>query len=270
MFQRLFNLSGLSLLLLSPVTAQFGVAGGRKKAASFQELNEQAKQMAGSGAGGGAAVPDMAGLDLGDLSKMFEDMDPAALEEMAKLGPELDEIMKMMAEMSPEQLQKQMEDAMKMMASDEMMENMLSHQDEVLASLEEMGQIDPEELAKFKKDPEYFQQKMKEGMDQMREIFQDPEMLQVAAESMQGLTDLYNNPDQLVKMMEGIFEDFNDDEAIEKARQMLLTNPDLGHPSLGGLFDTDEMKEILADPVKWRENVKEGQGILQGAGVGEL
>jgi hypothetical protein len=218
----------------------------------------------------GGDIPDMAGMDLGDLSKMFEGLDPAALEEMANLGPELDEIMKMMAEMSPEQLQIQMEEAMQMMASDEMMENMLANQDEVLKSLEEMGQIDPEEMARFKTDPEYFQQKMKEGVDQMRDLFQDPEMLKVAADSMQGLTDLYNNPDQLVKMMEGIFEDFDDDEKIEEARQMLLENPDLGHPSLGGLFDTAEMKEILADPVKWRENVKEGQELLQGAGVGEL
>jgi Asp-tRNA(Asn)/Glu-tRNA(Gln) amidotransferase C subunit len=215
---------------------------------------------------------DFGGMDFGDLGQMLEGLDPAALEEMANLGPQFDEIMKIMAEMSPEELQKQMEDAMQMMASEEMMENMMQNQDEVLASLEQMGQIDPEEMAKFKKDPEYFQQKMKEGVDQMRTMFEDPDMLKIATESMQGLTDLYNNPDQMVKMMEGIFEDFEDDDKIEEARQMLLTNPDLGHPSLSGLFDTEEMKDILSDPVKWRESVKEGQGLLAGAGagVGEL
>ena len=55
--------------------------------------------------------------DLGDLSKMMGDLDPAMLEEMAGLGAQFDEVMKMMAEMTPEELEKQMKDAMEMMQS---------------------------------------------------------------------------------------------------------------------------------------------------------
>ena len=263
----------ISLLLISPVAAQFGVAGGRKKAATFQELNEQAKQAQAAG-----GMPNLGDMDLAGLEEMMKGLDPEALKEMADLGPQFEEVMKILGEMSPEELQKQMQEAMKMMASDDVMESMLSNQAEILASLEAQGQIDAAELAKFKTDPEYFQQKMKEGIDQMKDLFDDPEMLKMATESMQGLSDLYNNPDQMVKMMENLFEDFNDDGKIEEVRQMLLTNPNLGHDSLTGMFDTEEMKEILSDPVKWRESVKEGQGILAGgaakgaggARVGEL
>jgi len=253
-----------TFLLFSPATAQFGVAGNRKKAASFQELNEQAKKMQQGG-----DIPDLSAMGLGDLEKMFGELDPAAMKELADLGPQFDEVMKLIGEMSPEELQKQMQEAMNMMASDDVLSNMMAHQDEVIASLEEMGQIDAEELSKFKKDPEYFQQKMKEGIEQMKDLFGNEDMMRLATESMQGLTDLYNNPDKMVSLMESLFEDLGNDEKIEETRQLLLKNPDLGHPSLSAVFDSEEMKEILNDPVKWRQSVKEGQGLLQNAGAGD-
>ena len=240
--------------VLQPTLAQFGL--GKKKGGSFQELNEQAKKM----------IDGDAGLD---LSKLMGDIDPKMLEDMAGLGAHLDEVMKVLADMSPEELEKQMKDAMQMLQSGDMMQNLLQNQGEILKTLEETGQVDPEELAKFKTDPEYFEQKMKDSFEQMASLFSDPEVLKMATKSMAGLSDLYNNPDKLGDLMSDLFKDFEDDEKIEEVRKMLLESPDLG--SFGELFNNDEMKEILKDPVKWRETVKEGQGLLQnGAGVGEL
>ncbi len=221
-------------------------------------MNEQAKKLQEGG-------------DLGlDLSKMMGDFDPKMLEQMTGLGDQLDEVMKMMAEMSPEELEKQMRDAMEMLQSGDMMQNLLQHQGEILKTLEETGQVDAEELAKFKKDPEYFEQKMKDSFEQMATLFKDPEVLKLATDSMAGITDLYKNPGKMQEMMSEMFKDFDDDEKIEEVRQMLLESPDLG--SLGELFNNDDMQGILKDPKKWRETVKEGQGLLNGgaAGMGEL
>lgn len=265
MFTRVFKFVGLTTLFACPVVAQFGVAGGNRKAGgSFQELNEQAKKMQAGGGGG----------DLGDLSKLMGDLDPKMLEEMAGLGAQFDEVMKMMAQMSPEELEKQMKDAMEMMQSGDMMKNMMENQDEILKALEEAGQIDAEELAKFKTDPEYFEQKMKESFDQMGQLFSDPDVLKMATESMAGLKDMYNNPNAMNEMMGALLADFDSDEKIEEARQMLLSNPEMA-----GMFDDPEMKKILNDPKKWRDTVKEGSSLLTGgagglpkagAGVGEL
>ena len=101
-----------------------------------------------------------------DLDAMMKEMgiDPSDLDAM---NGNMDEVMKMMAEMSPEDLAKQMQDAMDLFSGDDMMANMLGNQDEILAMLEETGAVDAEELAKFKADPEYFEQKMKESMDEL-------------------------------------------------------------------------------------------------------
>mmetsp|Transcript_35624 Transcript_35624/g.102776 ORF Transcript_35624/g.102776 Transcript_35624/m.102776 type:complete len:257 (-) Transcript_35624:1275-2045(-) len=256
MYLRFFNFLGMGMLLVTPALAQFGL--GKKKGGSFQELNEQAKKMQDGGDGGL------------DLSKLMGDIDPKMLEDMAGLGSHLEEVMKLLADMSPEELEKQMKDAMEMLQSGDMMQNLLQHQGEILKTLEETGQVDPEELAKFKTDPEYFEQKMKDSFDQMASLFSDPEVLQMATKSMAGLSDLYQNPDKLGDMMNDLFKDFQDDEKIEEVRKMLLESPDLG--AFGELFNNDEMQGILKDPAKWRETVREGQGLLQngGAGVGEL
>jgi hypothetical protein len=153
------------------------------------------------------------------------------------------------------------------------MQKMLQHQDEILKTLEETGQVDAEELAKFKADPEYFEMKMKESFDQMQQMFSDPDILKVASDSMKGMQDLYNNPGAMDSMMQELLSDFDDDEKIEEVRQMFLTNPELGASGLKEMFEGAEMQEILQDPKKWRETVKEGQGFLNqgvGAGVGEL
>lgn len=244
----------MGLLLVTPALAQFGI--GKKKGGSFQELNEEAKKM-----------QDGPGLD---LSNLMGGIDPKMLEDMAGLGSELGDVMKVLADMSPEELEKHMKDAMEMLKSSDMIQSLLQSQEEILKSLEQTGQVDPEELAKFKKDPEYFEQKMKDSFDQMATLFSDPEVLKMATQSMAGISDLYKNPDKLGDIMNDLFKGFEDEEKIEEVRKMLLESPDLG--AFGELFSNEEMQEILKDPVKWKETVKEGQGLLQnaGAGVGEL
>jgi hypothetical protein len=237
---------------------------GKKKGGSFQEMNEKAQEMetAGDAAAGGA---------LGGLADMFGDLDPSQLEELAGLGEYFNQIMDTMGKMTPEELEKQMQDAMQMLASGDMMENMLGMQDEIIKSLEESGQVTPEEVAKFKADPEYFEQKMKESFGQMQELFSDPETLKAATQGMQGISELYKNPGKMDEVLQELLGDFDDDEKIEEVRLLLLQNPDVGIPGLGDAFNTPEMKDILSDPKKWRESVKEGKGLLdQGAGQGEL
>lgn len=202
-----------------------------------------------------------------DLSKLMGDIDPKMLEEMAGLGDQLDEVMKMMAQMSPDELEKQMKEAMEMMQSGDMLKNMLEHQDDILKTLEESGQVEAEELAKFKTDPEYFEQKMKESFEQMGALFSDPEVLKLATDSMAGIGDMYKNPGKMNEMMAEMMQEFDSDEKIEEVRQMFLqSGDDLG--AFGEMFKDPEMKAILSDPKKWRETVKEGQGLFQGQGAG--
>jgi len=272
MIGRFVRLVGLSSLLAVPAAAQFGL--GKKKASTFQEMNEKAKQM---DADGGAGAGGLAGLE-----SLLGDIDPKQLEDLAGLGDYFDEVMEIMGNMSPEELEKQMKDAMEMLSGGDMLSGMLDMKDEIIKSLEESGQVSAEELAKYKADPEYFEQKMKESFGEMEQLFNDPETLKAATEGIKGMADLYKNPEKLGEVFQTLMGDFDDDEKIEEVRQQLLANPDMGIPGLSEAFDTPEMKEILSDPKKWRESVKEGKSLFAGgaagaaggaapaAGVGEL
>ena len=117
-----------------------------------------------------------------------------------------------------------------------------SSQDEILAMLEETGAVDAEELAKFKADPEYFEQKMKESMDQMKEMLGDPDLLANAAQGMKAAQEMYNNPDALNDMMANIMKELSDEagqllkknqfqkvrHAEGQERQYLRKNPNKG------------------------------------------
>merc|ERR1740130_1894905 len=81
-----------------------------------------------------------AGADMDALMKQMG-VDPAAMQKMmgggggmgdlANLGPQLDEVMKLMADMTPEELATQMQEAMVMFTGDDMMANMLGNSDEI-------------------------------------------------------------------------------------------------------------------------------------------
>jgi hypothetical protein len=172
--------------------------------------------------------------------------------------------MKMMSAMSPEDLAKQMQDAMELFGSDDMMDNLIGQQEEILQKLVETGNLDVEELAKYKADPEYFLQKMMESMDdQMIELIYDPNLMANAAEGMKAAQEMYNNPD-------AINDKRFSDEDIESLRQMFLGGGrgdamDAVTYALGSIY-TAELDEVLQDPVKWRKQVKEGLDIMGLAG----
>lgn len=264
----------LSAVFLSPIEGQFGV-GKRKNqgGTSFQELNEQAKNMVGGG--GNAGMPDMEEL----MKQMMGDGDMKKGLENLGLGPEMDEMMKLMADMSPEDLAKQLQDAMEMFTGDDMMSNMIGHSDEILETLEKTGAVDAEELEKFKKNPEYFEQKMKESMDQMKQLWSNPEMMENVGEGMKAAQNLYNNPDSTNEMIQQMLKGLSDED-IESVRQMFLEDGDGGDPMMRQLFgsmDTKDLEDVLKDPITWRKTVKDGLGLFNqqgnagiGAGVGEL
>ncbi|KAL3914763.1 MAG: hypothetical protein SGILL_005967 [Bacillariaceae sp.] len=265
-------------MFFRPASAQFGVAGNRKKpgATNFQDLNEQAKQKGGGLAGAGGdmdALMASMGMDPADLQKMMGEIDPKMLEELADLGPQFDEMMKVMGEMDPKELEQQMKQAMDMLSGSDLMAGMFDNKEAILKQLEEAGVVDAEELEKFKKDPEYFEQKMKEGFDQMKDMFSNPDMIKAATETMKATTDMYKNPDKMQEMLGSMMGDFEiDDAQIEEIRQMFLTDPNSNAMLQGMIGDggktAEEMQDILKDPKKWRDNVKEGLGQLKAAGAG--
>ena len=108
---------------------------------------------------------------------------------------------------------------------------------------------------------------MQESFEQMQGIFNDPEVLKAATETMGGISEIMKNPGLLDDVFKSMMGDFNDDDKIEEARLKLLSDPEGAHPMLKDMFQSEEMQEILKDPVKWRESVKEGQGLLQGQGA---
>jgi hypothetical protein len=236
-----------------------------------------AKQGGGGGGGGaagaGGEMMDLMksmGLDASELEKMAADMDPNML----------DELMRQMAEMSPEDLQKTMQDAMDLMAGDDMMGSLLQNRELILQQLEEAGIVDADELERYRKDPEYFEQKMKEGMAQMKDLFTKPEYLQAATETMKYTSEMYKNPEMAKELLGSMMGEISD-EQIEEVRQVWLKDPsssDLLKQMMLADADDKEVQAILNDPVKWRESVKKGLGMLTkpgagvgaGAGVGEL
>lgn len=295
---RLLRILGLSSILVMPSVAQFGVAGGkRKKALSFQELNEQAKQeqevggaVGGMGGAAGAlgGLQDMfGGASMENLQAMMEEVmkDPETMKQVNAIGEQFNQYLSELSKMDPGQLESQLEEAFKLLTNTDMVDTILGKKDEVLQSLQDTGLVPPEELIKYKTDPEYFEQQVKESFGQMKDIFSNPDMLKMAGETVTGLTKELFGKGGMMDEFTNALNDLSDDDKIEEARLKLLQDPDVaGNPSLAAMFKSPEMKEVLQDPKKWRESVKQGQGILKdtlsgdkddkstksGAGVGEL
>jgi len=255
MIQRTLKIVGVSFLLASNVSAQFGVGGGREKASSSEDLQELAQQEEGADNEG-----DLLGL--GNLGAGFEQMaemfnDP----EMAKV---MEDAMAQFANMSPEDMQSQMQEALSMLSDGDMVDNILGQKEEVLKSLESSGLVDDEQLERFKSDPEAFEKEMRDAFGQMQDMFSDPALLNDALKGMQDVEGL----------MKGIGGDLSDDVKIEEARLEILSNPELAsNPMFSQLFGTEEFQESLKSETKWREAVKKGQGMMldnEGAGMREL
>mmetsp|Transcript_1279 Transcript_1279/g.2082 ORF Transcript_1279/g.2082 Transcript_1279/m.2082 type:complete len:293 (+) Transcript_1279:76-954(+) len=285
MISRTLKAAGVSSLALlacmpNPSTAQFGVAGNKRKggAASFEELNKLAAERADGGAAGGmAGLEDMLG-DLGgmDLGALMEGLDPNTLQELIAEGmkdPAIQEMMNGMQgamdellNMDSEELKTQMAEAMNMLTSMDMQQNILDQQEEVLAMMEAQGTATPEEIAEYRANPEKFAEKMSEAFGQMKEIFSDPKALDEVVQMMKGFGELMSDPKGAMSKLGSVLQDaLADDEKIEEARLQLLSDP-----SAAGVanFDSEEMQDILRDPVKWRKSVKEGQRMMMGGGNG--
>jgi hypothetical protein len=256
--------TGLFLLCLCFTTqpclcaAQFGIVGNRRAtgaSTTFQDLQEMAKKQQQQGGDASSAM-----MAEGKLQEVMEAMkDPAAMEQFASLGKEFQDAMEQMMKMDPAELQRQIEESVKMLTNEDLVEDLVNNKDEILNSLEESGTVSAEELAKFRADPAYFELKMRESFSQMSELLGNPEYVAHATEAMKGMRDIMANPGRaLAGMAEALGEDLNDDVKVEEARLQLLKG-DFGELApLKEVFESDEMQQILRDPVKWRETVKEG------------
>ncbi len=189
----------------------------------------------------------------------------------------MDELMNM----DSEQLKAQMEQAMAMLTSSDMQQNILDQKDAVLAMMEAQGTATPEEIAEYRADPAKFEEAMSQAFGQMQEIFSDPKALETVVQMMKGFGEIMNDPSAAMSKLGGVLQEaLADDDKIEEARMQLLNDPTVaGNKALSDMFSTEEMMEILNDPVKWKKTVKEGQrmltgqgndGKLGGVGMGEL
>mmetsp|Transcript_14806 Transcript_14806/g.14262 ORF Transcript_14806/g.14262 Transcript_14806/m.14262 type:complete len:274 (-) Transcript_14806:195-1016(-) len=272
MFTRTLKCVGFASLLATPVVAQFGL-NKDKKGSSFEDLNEMAKNQLGDD------MPDFANMDMEQMMQTMQDAmsNPDLLESMGGMDQQM---MDELTSMDPDKLIEKMQEGLSMLTAPDMMEQIMGQKEDVMANLKAQGLVDDETLDRYENDPEFFQEEMAKAFDQMKDIFSDPQALSAATEMMKGFGNMMANPEEAMKELGNMFaEDLSDDDKIEEARLQLLSNPDkAGNPAIAQMFENLEMQEILKDPVKWREQVKMGQGMLLkgdndgngGAGMGEL
>lgn len=277
-------MTALALLgMVVPTTAQFGVGANRKKkgAASFEELNQMAaERMAGDGAGAGGLESLLGDMNLGDmdLGALMKDMDPNMLQELVMEGmkdPQIQEMfsgmqgaMDELLNMDTDQLKVQMEQAMSMLTSMDMQENIMGQKEEVLAMMEAQGTATPEEIAEYRANPAKFEAEMSKAFGQMKEMFSDPKAMEQVVQMMKGFGEIMQDPAAAMSKLGGVLQDaLADDDKIEEARLQLLNDPNMaGNKAVSDMFGSEEMKEILNDPAMWRKSVKEGQKMLMGGG----
>lgn len=180
--------------------------------------------------------------------------------------------------MDSEQLKAQMQEAMEMLTSVDIQKNILAQKDEVLAMMEAQGTATPEEIAQYRADPAKFEADMNEAFGQMKNVFNDPQNLEMVSQMVKGFGAIMKDPKAALSKLGDVLKDsLADDDKIEEARLQLLNDPDIaGNKAISEMFATDEMKTLLNDPVKWRKSVKEGQQMMfgedqaGGIGMGEL
>mmetsp|Transcript_15008 Transcript_15008/g.28440 ORF Transcript_15008/g.28440 Transcript_15008/m.28440 type:complete len:285 (+) Transcript_15008:131-985(+) len=267
----------VAALLWVPTTvvAQFGVAGGRRKQGSnFENLQEMAKKQQEQAAGGGA--PDLnelmnsmmggaGGAGMEDLQKRIQEAmaDPETQKYLEQMGGQFAKAMEEMAKLTPEEIQAQMSQAFEVMQSGEMLTGLVEQREQIIAQLEAMGAIPADEIARMKTDPDFFELKMRESFDQMKDAFQNPDVLN----ALSGLKEMMDSGDEILDEMTKMLTsgEFQDDEKIEEARLQILRGDFNTNPLMKEMFESEEMQELLKDPIKWRESVKEGQENINSA-----
>merc|ERR1712232_32453 len=130
--------------------------------ATFQELNEKAKKMQN----GGAEAGDF---DLSDLMGDLGDLDPKMFEGMKGLGGDFDDVMKIIGDLTPEQVQQRMEEMVDIIQGGDIMKNVLGMREEIIDAMEKQGQVSPEELAKLKNDPDLFEKNIRDGFEMVQD-----------------------------------------------------------------------------------------------------
>jgi len=170
--------------------------------------------------------------------------------------------MEELSKMTPEQLQQQMMDAMKMLSQGDMLSEVLKNKDAVIKNLETTGAVSAEEIARYKTDDAYFELKMRESFKEMEEVFTNPDYMKLATDAMQNVAELLKDPNKVFESLSSVFADMTDDQ-IEEARLKLLAGGFEDDPLISGAFATDEMKDIAKDPVKWKSAVQDGYENLK-------
>lgn len=271
---------GFASLLLSPVSAQFGVPQKKKGGGTFEEMNQLAKEKM-QGLDGANMMDQLANMDPNEMMKMIEESmnDPATKEYLEQFGAGMGDVMEQLAKMDPEVMKKQIQDNLAAMTAPDILDSVLENKDEVLDSLLAQGLITPEQAAEYKANPAAFEEQMSSAFKEMNNILSDPKALDAALEMMSGMANILGDPSAAMKSISEAFDaELGDDDKIEEARLQLLADPSAaGNPALASLFENEDMIGILQDPVKFREQVKKGQEMIKelgaggaGAGYGEL
>jgi hypothetical protein len=207
----------------------------------------------------GGAGTGMEGLMNNDLTQMLGEAfnDPAMLKQYEAAMAEL-------SKMSPDELQKQMAEALAQLTDGDMMKEILANKNEVIANLASTGAVSPEELARYRTDDVYFELKMRESFGEMQQVFSDPEYLKAATEAMNSVADAMANPEKVFEALAKMNGDMSDDD-IESARVKFI-NGEFAEDIFGEAFEEPAMKEVLSDPTKWRNAVRDGYKDLIAAG----
>lgn len=268
---------GMMLLMSSPTAAQFGVNKG------FEELNKMAKENLereekglGGGIGGMGDIASLMdqfagkGVDADDLMAIVEESmkDPQMAQYFEGMGEQMQDAMAQIQQMSPEQLKATLKDNIEQMTSGEMFENILENKDEVLKSLKDNGLVSEEDIETYLANPDKFTDNIAEAFKEMQAIFDDPNSIDAMSDLMKSVSDVMNDPSVVMESINSrLEEELQTDEQIEAARLELLNSPEkAGTQALSDMFQDESMREILEDPVKWREQVKRGKELLNSFG----
>lgn len=261
---------GVTSLLLSPISAQFGVPQ-KKKGGTFEEMNQLAKDKL-AGLDGANLMEEIANMDPNEMMKAYKDAmnDPASRQYMEQFGDGMAEVMEKFAKMDPEEMKAQLQDNLSKLSSPDILDLVLESSDEVIESLLEQQLITPEQAEEYKNNPDLFKKEMSASFDEMNKMLSDPDALNMAMDMMKGMEDVLSNPTEALKQIsEALESELGDDDKIEQARLQLLADPTAaGNPALSALFENQDMQAILSDPIKFREQVKKGQEMIKGAGTG--
>jgi hypothetical protein len=209
--------------------------------------------------------------DMGALQELLAgafDKNPDMMKAFENMGEDVMQMMQEMAKMSPGELQSQMEQAMKLMTSGDILDNIVEKKDEVLANLEATGLVGKEEIAKYRADPKYFEEQMKGAFDQMKGIFSDPDLMKTATEAMSGFQNAVNNP--LLKDLQDLLmrKKTPSDLEIEEMRLKLIQSKDSDDAIMATMFGAGDFSDRIASAKSWKASVMEGREAI--AGLGDL